>query len=134
MTVTREHLDIFGDALDLIRDRRHWTKRLYNAPAVNELNEPIPATTNNERKCFCSAGALHYAYDMSSLSSKPWLDFELRDLLERIALQKGPKRSGLVTYNDSHTHWEVMKLWGEAAEILLFFYEGDINEYLEEGS
>lgn len=107
--------------IDLIADPKHWTQRIY-------FRDKNGASTDMENAhCYCSSGALRKVQDdwvpSFSLSSFYGNTAEIvRTAFQRKAKELFPMhtygQTGIITFNDSHTHNEVMAVWNETLKDL----------------
>jgi hypothetical protein len=99
--------EILRAAKALIEDPDHWVQGTYARPyreadpVNNHLMGNDPRAT-----CWCSMGALQKALDGFSIDES-WLKYEK-------TLNKITEPVSMLTYNDTHTHAEVMKVWDRA--------------------
>lgn len=109
----KTQLEILEHARALIADPEHWTRGAC-ARRVDGLCVDMGDTSAH---CFCSIGAVGRAtldLDVYPSLSKTF------DTLESLGIPEGTPvdQSRLATYNDSHTHEEVLAMFDRAIEKL----------------
>jgi hypothetical protein len=107
--MTSSVLELLTRAQDLIRDPAHWTQGV-NARDKNGFE------TNgfgDEAVCFCSYGAFY------RITAR--VDDDLQRAVKHALGQAVKERMGesflIATFNDTHTHAEVMAMWDRAKEL-----------------
>lgn len=96
------------DAKALIANPANWTT---GAAATTKDNEQV-TIEHKDAVCFCTLGAVSRAIHNTGAVSAP-LYRQSYDLLYS-AVQKRVKFTSVASYNDGHTHQEVMELFDEA--------------------
>ena len=95
--------EIFLEAFALVKNPETWCQGAYALNAAGEV-----AHANADEACrWCSAGALVRQFNkntLSALGGEPRFDHLMRLLHEE-------SDGGLVHFNDTHSHPEVVALW-----------------------
>lgn len=97
-------LDAFDAAWNLIKHPADWIQGM-NATTREGAHIPY---YHREAECFCSHGALRRVVKYTSV----------HDQKIRAAFAKAMGFSPITTFNDNHTHEEVMAAWAAARELL----------------
>ncbi|WP_454287233.1 DUF6197 family protein [Rhizobium arsenicireducens] len=85
-------------ALELIRDPDHWTQGQFARDAAGQkVSINSPSAT-----CFCSIGAVLVLAPPTSLED------------EALLLLEAQLTTSIATFNDTHTHAEVIAVWERA--------------------
>ena len=95
-------VEILKAARAKIADEKHWTQ-IDNARDVND--NPV-SLTSQEAVCWCSNGALFavITFDIAYLRSRKKAESFLKAYMN----------PGVIQFNDSHTHAEVIAAWDAA--------------------
>lgn len=101
-------LEILEQAQNLIRDPEHWITDYYASDNRGDLCEP----SEERATCFCSVGAVMRASGTSGLNYR-----RAKRLLDQAVEKHAPNYAGIVDYNDSHTHADVMRMFNKAKEM-----------------
>lgn len=98
--------EILTKAQDLIRDPKNWTQGAYARTAIGT---PV-LSRDEDAVCFCSLGAISKAAKDARLSvnTKSFLRTAIRDRCEYASID---------TFNDNHTHAEVMSAFDRARDL-----------------
>jgi len=116
MTTENLPLKWLKEAHALIKDPKHWTQAAY---ARSRPNSPIPRHATSEfAACWCSVGAIKKVVPRQERGVEHYPYLEVRHLLEKgLTSLTGDRLVSIVTYNDNHTHAEVMEMWEEAIRL-----------------
>lgn len=90
-------LDALKKARELIKDPSNWTQRASARNSAGESRSP----SSSSACCWCASGALEKVCNKFFIG--PW------DALSRFT-----KMQTVITFNDSHTHAEVLALFDKA--------------------
>jgi len=71
------------------------------------------AICHSDAVCFCSYGAIHKIGDIKNIN---YWNNPMYDYVDKASELIGGQSSA-ATFNDSHTHEEVMKMWDKAIEL-----------------
>ena len=112
MEDSMEQRDILVKARELISEREHWIR---DGLGRNVLGKPLAEDALKDASCFCALGAYLRAVQIlqgdDTILSPPENAFE--DLNNRVR-RVHPEIKGyfpLVSFNDSHTHKDVLDLF-----------------------
>jgi len=92
---------------DIISVPSQWTQKSYakNADGIH------CAVMSEDATCWCSDGVLFKAQGEASFSNVYIGAFEL---LSKIAKEHDPLVRSIISFNDAHSHSEVIAVWDEA--------------------
>lgn len=97
--------EMLEKAKAIIADPSHWTQGWFAKDAAG--NDTF--SLRSEAVCWCSMGALNKA------GFGPW--GECFAPVFEVALMEAGHTQGMASYNDTHTHEEVMKVWDRAIQL-----------------
>jgi hypothetical protein len=97
-------LEVLTTGRELLADPKNWTQRTL---ARNKAGESVEHPWDPKATCFCSIGAVHKVLGRYQLDLK----FEVKRLLDCVA------GGWMVSFNDRHTHAEVLEAWDKAIEL-----------------
>lgn len=107
--MTKTVVEILKEAKSLIDTPEKWTKETY----ARSTSGGVISEHEDGAVCFCSLGAF---FRVAKSADVVYMDSGWDILIKAVKLIK-PTAYSVATFNDNHTHAEVMAMWDKAIEL-----------------